>query len=311
MSPAIGPQMTAPFRNTGRPIGAILIDSGILTPESAEHVLQLQKAAGLRFGEAAVRLGLLTEADIRFALAQQFDYAYLRAYDRDKAVSEELVAAYQPFSPEVEQLRALRSQLLWRWLNKAGERRKCLAIVGPARGEGRSYLAANLAVVFAQLGQRTLLIDADMRAPRQHRLFGLDNKAGLSSLLGGRLEVEAVVPIPAFADLAVLPAGPIPPNPLELLNRPALDQLLAATRSRYDLVLIDTPSAESGADASMIALRAGAALAVARRHQTALAAFADLAESLLAAGVNVVGSVLNAPAARPDGEAGPPAPVWH
>lgn len=288
----------ATIRNAGRSLGTILVDSGRLTPEGAEHVLKLQKAANLRFGEAAIRLGLLSESDIQFALSQQFDYAYLPFVANERPVSEEVLAAYLPFSQEVEQLRALRSQLLLRWLDKEAGR-KCLAVVSGERGEGRSFLAANLAVVFSQLGERTLLIDADMRAPRQHQLFRLDNKAGLSSLLGGRLEVDAVVPIPSFASLSVLPAGPVPPNPLELLNRPALDQLLEAAHGRYDVILIDTPAAASGADANMIALRAGAALAVARRHQTGVDSFADLAASLLSSGVAVVGSVLNAPAADP------------
>lgn len=295
--------------NAGRRIGAILMDTGLLTPECAEQVLKLQKAAKLRFGEAAVRLGLLTESDIQFALSKQFDYTYLPLAG-DKPVSEELVAAYQPFSDEVEQLRALRSQLMLRWFDKeAGH--KCLVIVGTDRGEGRSFLAANLAVVFSQLGERTLLIDADMRAPRQHELFKLENEIGLSSLLGGRANGGTIVNIPVFANLAVLPAGPIPPNPLELLNRPTFELLLEKIRNGFDIVLIDTPGTTSGADAEIIATRVGAALAVARRDQTRVAVFAELIGSLMAAGVTVVGSVLNAPSVMPDDDMTPWTGAWH
>jgi protein-tyrosine kinase len=275
-----------------RSIGAILMDSGALTPEDAERILLLQKEQGLRFGEAAVRLGILTEADIQFALSRQFSYAYLRAVGDVKPLSEELVAAYQPFSPRVEQLRAIRSQLMLRWFDKA-EQRQVLTIVGTERGEGRSYLAANLAVVFSQLGERTLLIDADMRCPRQHEMFLLQNKIGLSTVLSGRSRDEAIVRITDLAGLYVLPAGPIPPNPLELLSRLNFDEFLIHVRATFDVVIIDTPSLSSGEDAAMIAVRTGAALAMARSGQTRVASFTDMTQGLMNAGVAVVGSVLN------------------
>src|SRR5438552_6732065 len=199
-----------------RSIGAILMDSGALSPEDAERILLFQKENGLRFGEAAIRLGLLTEADIQFALSRQFSYAYLRAAGDKKPLSDELVAAYQPFSPRVEQLRAIRSQLMLRWFDKA-EQRQVLTVIGTENGEGRSYLAANLAVVFSQLGERTLLIDADMRTPRQHRIFNIPDRIGLSAVLSGRAGRGAMVPVPAFGTLSLLPAGACPPNPQELL----------------------------------------------------------------------------------------------
>lgn len=274
-----------------RTIGAILMDAGLLSAEGAEQILRLQRQNNLRFGEAAIRLGLLTEADIQYALARQFDYAYLRLSDR-KSVSEEVVAAYQPFSPQVEQLRAVRSQLMLRWFDKL-EQRQSLAIIGTGRGDGRSHLAANLAVVFAQLGERTLLIDADMRRPRQHELFMLQNKTGLSTLLAQRSREEAIVRITDLVGLSVLPAGPVPPNPLELLNRPAFDELLAHAKASYDVVLIDTPGLSCGEDAVMVAVRTRAVLVVARSNQTRLAAFNDMVAGLSGAGVAVVGSVLN------------------
>ncbi|HJW25278.1 MAG TPA: chain length determinant protein tyrosine kinase EpsG [Rhodocyclaceae bacterium] len=285
--------MDVPHPIASRPIGAILMDRGLLTPEGAESILKLQREAKLPFGDAAIQLGLLTEGDIQFALSQQFDYAYL-PQTGDKPVSDELVAAYRPFSHEVEDLRAIRSQLMLRWFSK-DKARKAIVVVGSGRGEGRSFLAANLAVVFSQLGERTLLVDADMRNPRQHQLFKLDNRIGLSSLLGGRANGNTIVPVEAFSSLAVLPAGPTPPNPQELLGRPAFGHFLEMVGGLYDVVLIDTPAAAGCADGAMIATRVGAALVVARRNETRVAAFADMARSLTAAGVAVVGSVLNAP----------------
>ena len=276
-----------------RSLGGILIDSGLLKPDDAERVLLLQKEHGLRFGDAAVRLGLLSEADIQYALSRQFAYAYLRKTSDEKMpVSDELVAAYEPFSPRVEQLRAIRSQLMLRWFDKS-EQRQVLTIVGTERGEGRSYLAANLAVVFSQLGERTLLVDADLRNPRQHDLFFLENKVGFSTVLSGRSREEAIVRVPDLAGLCVLPAGPIPPNPLELLNRLNFDEFMIQVKASFDVVIIDTPAMSVGEDAAMIAVRTGAALAVARKAQTKVAAFADLVQGLMNAGVSVVGSVLN------------------
>ena len=284
--------ITAAPRAT-RTLGAILVDSGQLTAEDAERVLHYQKQHRLRFGEAAVRLGLMNEADIQFALSRQFAYAYLRKLPGDtRSLSDELVAAYQPFSSRVEQLRAIRSQLMLRWFDRA-EERQVLTIVGAERGEGRTYLAANLAVVFAQLGERTLLVDADMRTPRQHFVFSLENRIGLSTLLAGRLREEAVVRIPDLAGLSILPAGPTPPNPLELLNRLNLEEFMLGVRGIYDVVIVDTPAMSMGEDAAMIAVKTGAALAVARSGATHVAAFTDMVQGLTDAGVAIVGSVLN------------------
>jgi receptor protein-tyrosine kinase len=276
-----------------RSLGAILIDSGQLTPEDAERVLQLQKAENLRFGAAAVKLGLLNVSAILFALARQFSFAYLlQVPGEKKPVSDELVAAYQPFSPRVEQIRAIRSQLMLRWFDKA-ELRQVLAIVGSGRSDGRSYLAANLAVVFSQLGERTLLVDADLRLPRQHELFYLENKVGFSTVLSGRSREEAIVRIPDLAGLCVLPAGPVPPNPLELLNRLNFDEFLIQVKASFDIVIIDTPALSVGEDGAMMAVRTGAALAVARKDKTRMADFTDMVQGLMNAGVAVVGSVLN------------------
>jgi len=276
-----------------RTLGAILIDSGQLSPEDAERVLHYQKEHNLRFGEAAMRLGLISEADLQFALSRQFAYAYLRKTPGEaRPMSEELVAAYQPFSSQVEQLRAIRSQLMLRWFDRA-EERQVLTIVGAERGEGRSYLAANLAIVFSQLGERTLLVDADLREPRQHYMFHLENQIGFSTLLAGRSREEAIVRIPELAGLSILPAGPTPPNPLELLNRLNFDEFMIQVRGAYDVIIVDTPAMSIGEDAAMIAVRTGAALAIARSGSTRIAAFNDLVRGLMDAGVAVVGSVLN------------------
>src|SRR6267142_5250231 len=160
-----------------RRIGSILAEEGKLGVEHIEQVMELQQANGLRFGEGALRLGLITEDDLRCAVAKQYDLPHL--VPGSESISSELVVAYEPFHPRAEEMRALRTQLLMRW-SKAGVRHRVLAIASPGPGEGRSYVAANLAVAFSQLGERTLLIDADLRAPRQHRIFDVTDRFGLS-----------------------------------------------------------------------------------------------------------------------------------
>ena len=281
---------TAATSGGGRSIGAILIDTGRLSTEGAERILRLQKEQGKRFGDAAIELGLLTEDDISFALASQFDYPYLPA--GDNSLSHDLVAAYKPYSPVVEQLRALRSQLMLRWFDAESEH-KALAVVSPGAGEGRSFIAANLAIVFSQLGERTLLIDADLRAPRQHELFKLGSGAGLSGLLAGRANEDAVVRIPVLLGLSVLPAGAVPPNPQELLGRPAFVETLHRLSRDFDVVIIDTPAGKQYADAQTIAARSGAAIMLARKDRSTLAEISQLAANIQQSGATLVGSVLN------------------
>src|SRR4249919_312276 len=216
----------------GRNIGAILIDEGKLTPSDAEQVLARQRELGWRFGEAAIELNLITDADLRQALAKQYEFPYLAA--GPEGVSKELIAAWDPFHPVVEELRGLRTQLLIRWLNPQGGRRT-LAITSANAREGRSFVAANLAVVFSQLGLRTLLIDADFRAPRQQAIFNVSDRFGLSSALSGRADLSAAAPVTGLAGLSLLPAGPLPPNPLELLSRATFGALLAKAQSEYDI----------------------------------------------------------------------------
>lgn len=282
--------LSTKVRNADRSIGAILIDAGRLTQSDAERILQFQQGTDLRFGEAGIELGLLTEADILYALALQFDYPFLQP-GHNRPISSEVVAAYRPFSPEGERLRALRSQLQMRWFDDSGKH-TALAIVSPGRSEGRSYMAANLAVTFAQLGERTLLIDADLRSSRQHKLFKIDNHMGLSSLLAGRMQEQVVSFVHGIPGLAVLPAGPTPPNPAELLSRPAFERILMQSVSTFDVVLIDTPAYESGADAELLARVAGASMVLARTNQTRMADFNSLLANLENTGSHIVGSVL-------------------
>jgi protein-tyrosine kinase len=268
-------------------IGALLLDAGKLTPESAERVLRMQKELGIRFGEAALRLGLVSEDDIAQVLARQFGYPYLQKGQAN--LSPQLVAAYEPFSPQVEALRAIRSQLMLRWFARG---HRALAIVGVDQDDGVSLFASNLAVVFSQLGEPTLLVDANLRSPRQQELFGLAPRQGLSDLLAGRADLDVIARVAGFVDLSLLPAGTLPPNPQELLSRGSFRSLAAQLESRYEVVLYDLPPFARGADALAVAGHAGGVLLVARKHHTRIAAVGRMAEQLAEAGAEVVGSVV-------------------
>lgn len=280
----------APAIGSGSSIGAILVSTGRLSDENVERILQSQVEQGKRFGDAAIELGLLTEDDVRFALSRQFNNVYLPA--GDTSLNHHLIAAYKPFSSAVERLRGLRSQLMLRWFNADAEQ-NMLAIVSPGVGEGRSFIAANLAIVFSQLGKRTLLIDADLRTPRQHELFKLGNNAGLSGFLAGRSGAEGIARIPALPGLSVLPAGATPPNPQELIGRSVFAELLQSLVREFDIVIIDTPAASEHPEAHVIAAHASAALIVARKDRTSMPDTIKLTHSLQQTGASPVGSVLN------------------
>jgi len=267
-------------------MGALLLDAGKIRASDVKCIMAFQKQNGTRFGEAAKMLGLINDDDIQKALSQQFDFPFLMTSESN--FSRELVAAYQPFSAEVEALRAVRGQLMLRWFL---DTHKTLALVSSSRGEGRSHMAANLAIVFSQLGQRTLLIDADLRHPRQHELFKLQGSYGLSDMLAGRADLTAVTRITAFRDLSVLPAGTMPPNPVELISR-GLKSCLQQLQSQFDVILIDTPSAEQGIDMQIIASQCGGSLLVARRHKTRLNDLQLLKQDLQDTGSQCFGVVL-------------------
>jgi len=268
-------------------IGDLLVKDGKITRAEAEKILQLQKQQGLRFGDAAKASALITEEDIQQVLSRQFDFSFVS--NKNSRLSHELIAAYQPFSQQVEILRTIRSQLELRWFS--GDK-KTLAIVSTTNAEGRSYLAANLAIVFSQLGERTLLIDGDLRQPRQHSLFNLGNGQGLSDFLVNRVDASVIKEIPELLNLSVLTAGTIPPNPLEIISR-GLGACLEKLIPNYDVILLDTPAVSQGSDVQLLARSAGGALLLARQHETRIADMDAMKSFLEKSGVVCVGAIIS------------------
>lgn len=275
-----------------RSIGNILAELRNLSVDQVEKVLAQQRSTGVRFGEAAVALGYASKEDVLFALAQQFHYPY--SPEEKRGINAELVTLNEPFSPRAEHFRALRSQLMMRLYGEGeGEPRRALAIISPDAGDGKTYCAANLAVVLAQLGGRTLLVDADMRGPRVHEVFGMPNRAGLSSILSGRADSHIIQQVPGVPSLFILPVGTTPPNPLELVERPAFGLLMRELASKFDHVVVDTPAARYGADAAVISARCGNALIVARQNASRVALLQELVASFAGSRARLAGVVMN------------------
>ncbi|MCC2676113.1 MAG: tyrosine protein kinase [Ramlibacter sp.] len=283
-------EQVVPFKRD-RPIGQILAQSRGLHASDIERILRNQGQHGGQFGEVAIALGLASEQAVFEALAEQFDYPCLRSPEAPEFDSE-LVCASDPLGEDAHGFRELRSELLSGVLDRRVAPR-ALAVLSPERGDGRSYVAANLAIAFAQLGGRTLLIDADMRAPRQHALFRMDNTAGLSQLLSGRAAADYVVQPSPFPGLLLVGAGTIAPNPAELLHRAAFAALIRESLAKFDYVVLDTPAASQGTEARVLAATAGAALVVARPHASRMAALQRLVASIEKGPAALAGVVMN------------------
>lgn len=207
-----------------------------------------------------------------------------------KIADREFVLA-DPQSADAEAFGLLRARLLLGTWGEAPHR--ALAVVSADQGDGRSYVCANLAASISQMGRRTLLVDADLRRPRQHQLFSTGNDRGLSTCLASREPVECTHSVSGFPFLSIVPAGPMPDNPLEWIHSPAFATWMQHAMRDYDLVVVDTPSASANLEALAIAAIARYALVVGRNGQSRVRSVQFLLESLADAGVQVAGIVMN------------------
>jgi len=274
-----------------RNLGKILVDQGKIESADIERILDYQESKSLFFGDAARHLKLVSEDDIKFALALQFGYPI--AYPAQGIFSDELVAAYDPFGKQAEIFRTIRTQLSM----SLNDEQKILAVVSPSEHEGRSYVAANLAVTFSQMSKQTLLIDGNLRKPRQNKIFGSTARIGLSSMLSGRIRQKELdllpEPVPFFTHLSVLGAGAIPPNPVELFSSSRFQSILDEVKKFFDIIIIDSPAGSYRADVQMLCSCAKNALVVARQDHTKFNDLKDLSQLLASMKVNVAGSIMN------------------
>lgn len=275
---SIMPQRMPP----GKQLGSVLQEQGKITSEDAARVMLVARDRELPFGEAARELGLVSASDIQQAIAYQFEYRYLQPGEGDYA--PELYMAYEPFGEEAESLRHLRDQLNQSWFERGN---KGLAITALSNDAPCSMLAANLAIAFSQLGLRTLLVDANLRRPRQEDIFRCQGAKGLTEVLVGRADGDVLLPLPHFQYLHVLPAGTLPPNPQELLGRPSCRNFFSNVCERFDVVLFDTPAFTRASEAFTIASRAGGVLLTCERELTRMQDLQAVTQRLSSVGASV------------------------
>lgn len=279
-------QPVEPLMGSYSQIGQALIAHAKLKPEDIGRILTLQQDKNILFGEAAKQLGLIKESDLKKVLSEQYDYAY--SHDATQ-INPLLVAAHTPFGEEVERLRSLRGQLLIRWFDQG---HKTLAITSTDANDHANLIAANLAIVFSQLNKKTLLMDANLRQPSQHKLFEVKTRVGLANVLANRQGNYALSRHEALPNLSILTAGTEVPNPQELLSKSNFTELLSDLENVFDIIIIDSSPLSLGADFLTVAAKAKAAMVVARKHHTMAAELQLLTEQLSVTGATIIGSVI-------------------
>jgi non-specific protein-tyrosine kinase len=206
----------------------------------------------------------------------------------------ELITLSDPRSDAAEAFRTLRTNLMF---SSVEHPIQTLLVTSPAKDEGKSLLLANLAVTFAQSGNKTILVDSNLRNPMQHEIWGIDNHAGLTTMM---LENAALSSPPLMATavdhLHILPSGPNPPNPADLLSSQRMDEIIGVLKARASYVLFDSPPVLSVTDAALLGIKLDGALIVVRAGSTRRDHTARAREALERVHVRIVGVALtNAP----------------
>lgn len=273
------------------PIRDVLLRLGYLTEEQTQRVIAYQAEKGLEFDQAARQLGFISDDDLDRARDLLINSLALQGTNR-RSVSDELVVINEPTSPRAEAIRLLRTQIIAQHL-KVG--RRGIVVVAPVEGVGCTFMAANLAASLSQVGVKTLLVDCNMRSPRVDQVFGLDpNSPGLSSFLSLQVaRPERVVHANVLPNLSVITAGPPVLLPQELLSANRFRDGVNTLLREFDLVLFDTPPANTSADALTVGGVVGYAMIVARRDHSYMKDVATLVTQLQSTRCNIIGSVLN------------------
>ncbi len=201
-----------------------------------------------------------------------------------------LVILEQRSSHSAEAFRTLRSSIRFSGLDRP---LKVLLITSPEPSEGKSTVSANLAVAFAQAGQKTILLDADLRRPRVHEIFNLSRDIGLTNLLVGEASLEQVLNRTEVENLYVITCGPIPPNPVELLESQRMRDVLEELKKEADIIVIDSPLVLGMADAVVLSSLADGALIVVETNRTSRNALNYARRLLENANARILGAVMN------------------
>lgn len=264
-------------------------------------VIVLVKAAfhrGIEDPEEIEQLGLPVYASVPKSVDQS---QLIQKQNRKRRVNTTsvLLAEHNPADLSIEALRGLRTSLHFAMLEA---KNNVVMISGPAPDIGKSFISSNFAAVVAKAGMKVLLIDADMRKGHLHKVFGLDEKNGLSDCLSGVSEFSQVIKVSEVENLHLLSRGQVPPNPAELLMHQNFDALIKSVSSDYDLVVIDTPPVLAVTDPSIVGVHAGTTLMVTRFGHSHVKEI-ELANSRFErAGINVKGAIFNAVEKRASSE---------
>jgi len=263
------------------PVSPRLVRSGILA-----GLLALLVGLALALLLDALDRSLKTQADIE----ERVGLPFLGILPHVGELRSDLVVAEEPQSPTAESCRLIRTSLQFTGMNRPLKR---ILITSAMPKEGKTLTSISLAVVMAQAGQRILLIDADLRRPRLSAAFKLDSKVGLTSVLLGAVTIDAAVQETSVPNLFVLAAGPVPPNPAELLQGPRFAEVLESCSSKWERVVIDSPPAVPVADPSILASLCDGVVLVARAHKTSFVEAERARRNLVDTGARILGVVLN------------------
>lgn len=273
-----------------RPVWVILggMVLGLLTALGTVFLRQLLNR-GVEDPESIERLGLPVYVSIPFSDMQRKSHVRLR--HRHASNRQRLLALNAPEDMATEALRGLRTSLHFA---RFETKDNVLMISSPSPGAGKSFIAANLAVVMAQAGQRVLLIDADMRKGVLHKIMGHRPEGGLSEAISGQTEGEQILrPVDGMNQLYFIPRGKVPPNPSELLMNPRFTAILDALKPRFDLIIIDTPPILAVTDAAVIGHHVGTTLMVVRFGINQSREIALAKHRLEQSGVPIKGAIFN------------------
>ena len=216
----------------------------------------------------------------------------------DPSTAVERVVHTHPMSAAAESCRTVRTNLTFM---SATESLRSLVVTSASPQDGKTTVACNLGIAFAQSGQRVLLIDGDLRKPRLHRVFGLDDEDGFSTALAVQRGLDDIIQQTDVPNLSVLPCGPVPPNPAELPHTERLKRLLDDALSRYDRVIFDSAPLGAVTDAAILAPQCGGAILVVKARQTTREAVRAALRHLRDVQARLVGGVLNDVDLRMDG----------
>lgn len=201
-----------------------------------------------------------------------------------------IIAMFQPKSPIVEQFRTIRTNIEF---SSMEDNIRSILVTSALSNEGKSFIAANLAVVFAQQEKKVLLIDGDLRKPTNHSLFQLDNSIGLTNVLMRQRTLENAVQTSTVENLEVLTSGPTPPNPAELLSSRAMEDVLVQAYERYSLVIFDSPPILAVADAQILANQTDGSILVIASSKTKNEDAKKAKDALEASKGKLLGALLN------------------